>query len=124
MSVQNMMIRIVEFRNNIASVSPDHNSYQYEIKLLRNEIATLKLSRERFACTELLNAMLHDIAVHELTLGYQKHAVMYVTHKKPVPNCESTKVLHEQNLSMAEWDTYKKFHVWVKTGEVLGVVLA
>lgn len=124
MSVQSLISEVIAFGNEIGSVSPSADSYHKAVANYRKQARDLKLVKDRHAVNLVLESVLNTVSRSELTLGYMCEGVMYVTHKSAIkhsiPGCLSTEVLHNKNLTQSEWNSLPKYHVWVKTGRVLG----
>lgn len=127
MSIASIMSEVVEFRNTVGTWSPNSVTYHDRIKRLHGLANAQKLKREQYAVNELINAMTHEISVYELTLAYKVNGLLYCTSKvarhEGIPNCLSTEILHDKGYTQDEWNSFPKFHVWVKTGIVHAPVL-
>lgn len=122
MSIQNILLEIVSFRNAVGSRSPESKEYSEQLHRFTKLAFAQKRKRDQHAILELVNAIAHDISVHELSLAYMVNGTLHCVHKDHVPNCLSTERLHRSGFSSAEWDSFPKYHVWVKTGKVLAPV--
>lgn len=124
-TVQRFIIECTNWRNEVPYRKLSSEQYHNEIQAKREYIKSLPLKREQYACSEVLNAMIHDISVYDITLAYQYKGMLYVTSRHKVPGCKNTKVLHDNRMikDSAEWDSLPKFNVWSKTGEILAPVL-
>jgi len=89
---------------------------------LVQQINQLKLSRERFACTEMLNALLHRRDVYELTLCYKYDGELYCVSKKPVQGTKFCGELIDKGFTSAEWDSFPQYSVWVHSGKIFGTI--
>jgi hypothetical protein len=127
MSITSIMSEVVDFRLTIGSRSPNSEWYHSALRMYRQLANGQKLQRERYALNELITAMTHEISVQELTLAYQVNGKLYAVHKLAktggIPNCLSTEALIGKGYSQTEWNSFPKFHVWVKTGIVHAPVL-
>ena len=127
MSIASIMSEVVGFRNTVATLSPNSEWYHSTLRMYRQLANGQKLQRERYALNELISAMTHEISVYELTLAYKVNGLLYCTSKvarhEGIPNCLSTEILHDKGYTQDEWNSFPKFHVWVKTGIVHAPVL-
>lgn len=92
-----------------------------EIDRLKVRIDSLKLVRDRYACSTLLHSMYCNILMPKLCLAYEYQGKLYTTANE-VPGHQNTYYLHNLNMKSDQWDKLPRYHVWIHSGNIFGVV--
>lgn len=120
MSLATIMIDLLDFRAN--AVNQEKETVSSLIAAWRKVARSQTLKRDQHAISVTLDGLIHKLNTEDLTLAYQYKGELYAVHSSykqaPRNGVHATEYLHTLGLSMAEWDTMPKFHIWVDTGKI------
>lgn len=119
--VRDVMADIIITMTDVAETGQPKSVVDSDCTRLFARIKSLKLVRDRFACSTLLSTMLIEINGSKMSMAYEYNSVLYCTGNK-VQSRESTEYLHTLGLTMDEWDAMPQFWVWNGIGTVYSKV--